>query len=55
MWIKLKENRAFRSTVEGEDIKVGYEPVKVKDSIGKYLLDNFPQILEETKKPEKEE
>lgn len=54
MWIKLKEARTFRNTVEGEDIKVGYEPVEVTDSIGQYLIDNFPLILEETTDPEEE-
>ena len=46
MKIRLKESRAFRSTVEGEDIRVGSESVEVKDSIGKYLLENFPAYLE---------
>ena len=55
MWIRLKENRAFRSTVEGEDIRVGMQPVEVKNSIGEYLLENFPVYLElAPKKPEEE-
>lgn len=49
MKIKLRDNKIFRSTVDGEDIKIGAEPVEVKESTGKYLLENFPQILEEVK------
>lgn len=49
MEIKLKDNKIFRTTVEGQDIKVGAEPVKVKDSIGQYLIESFPQIVEEVK------
>jgi len=55
MWIRLKENRAFRSTVEGEDIRVGMEPVEVKDSIGKYLLKSFPVYLELAPKKSEED
>lgn len=56
MWIRLKQDRAFRSTVEGEDIRVGMEPVEVKTSVGKYLLENFPAYLEQApKKSEGEE
>lgn len=53
MKIKLKDDRVFRTTVEGQDIRVGAVPVDVKDSIGKALLKDFPQILEQApKKPE---
>jgi hypothetical protein len=46
MLIKLKGNRVYRNTVEGEDIIVGGEPKEVKDSIGQYILDNFPNEIE---------
>ena len=49
MEIKLKDNRVFRTTVDGEDIRVGNKPTEVSDKIGKYLLESFPTILEENK------
>ena len=53
MKIKLKDEKVFRTTVEGQDIRVGAMPVDVKDSIGKALLKDFPQILEKVPgKPE---
>jgi len=57
MKIKLKENRIFRSTVDGEDIRVGNQPTEVSDKVGKYLLESFPAILEldsSEEKPKKE-
>lgn len=47
MKIKLKAERVYRNTVEGEDIIIGGEAVEVKDSIGEYLLENFPLQLEQ--------
>lgn len=52
MEIKLKDNRIFRTTVDGEDIRVGDKPTKVSDKTGKYLLESFPTILEKVKKEE---
>ncbi len=49
MKIRLKENRVFRTTVDGDDIKVGAEPVEVTEQAGKYLLESFPDILEKVK------
>ena len=54
MKIKLKDNKIFRSTVEGEDIRVGAEPVEVKESTGRYLLENFSDILEKAKNPKED-
>lgn len=54
MWIKLRDEKGFRTTVEGQDIRVGTLPVEVKDSIGKALLKDFPQILESAKEPAEE-
>ena len=46
MKIKLKDNLIFRSTVDGEDIRVGNQPTTVSDKTGEYLLKSFPVILE---------
>lgn len=57
MYIKLKDDRVFKNTVDGVYVEVGGEPVKVDDKTGKYLLDNFPDKLElvSTKKKAQEE
>ena len=47
MKIQLKE--VFRNTVDGVYVEVGGEPVDVPVKVGKYLLDNFPDKLEEAK------
>ena len=52
MEIKLKDNRIFRTTVNGKDIRVGNKPTKVDDETGKYLLESFPAILEKVGKEE---
>ncbi|MCJ7829306.1 MAG: hypothetical protein MUP81_06170 [Dehalococcoidia bacterium] len=52
MYIKLKDDRVFKNTVDGVYVEVGGESVKVDDKTGKYLLDSFPDRLEKAS-PEK--
>lgn len=49
MKIKLKD--VFRNTVDGVYVEVGGEAVEVDIKVGRYLLENFPDRLEEIVAP----
>ena len=54
MQLKLKDNHVFRNTVDGVYVEVGGGSVEVDVKVGRYLLENFPDRLEEVAAPIKE-
>ncbi len=51
MKIKLKDDHIFKNIVDGVCVEIGGEFTEVDDKIGRYLLEFFPDKLEEIKLP----